>query len=62
MVCLVNHMSNQNRDFIECDICHKPIYRMDGTYEGDDYYDMEDGNICEDCIYDYMRSKRRTLT
>lgn len=54
-------MSNQNRDFIECDICHKPIYREDGEYDGDDYYETEDGDICEDCIRDYIRSKRRVL-
>lgn len=61
MVCWANHMSNQNRDFIECDICHKPIYREDGEYDGDDYYETEDGDICEDCIRDYIRSKRRVL-
>lgn len=55
-------MSNEkNRDFIECDICHKPIYRQDGGYDGDDYWELDELIICEDCKWDYVSSKRRTL-
>lgn len=52
---------SEEREFILCSICKRKIYYAGNGYDGDDYYDMEDGDICEDCIWDYMKNKRRTL-
>ena len=52
----------EERDYIPCDICEKPLYRRDGEYDGEDYWELDENIICEDCIHDYVRSKKRTLT
>lgn len=42
------------REHIDCDICHGPIYTADENYEGDMVYKIEGLNICEDCISSYI--------
>lgn len=46
------------REYIDCDICHGPIFKADDEHCGDDIYRLNDLNICEDCIYDYLRDVR----
>ncbi|NLC40818.1 MAG: hypothetical protein GX763_07890 [Clostridiaceae bacterium] len=40
--------------FDECIECGCEIY------EGDDYYDFEDGPVCEDCLIEYAYKKKKT--
>ena len=51
-------MKENRRDYIVCDICHGPIFKADDEHCGDDIYRLNDLNICEDCIYDYLRDVR----
>lgn len=44
------------REHIDCDICHGPIYKADDVMEGDPLYRVNGLNICEDCIRDYIKS------
>lgn len=44
------------REHIDCDICHGPIYKADDVMEGDHLYRVNDLTICEDCIRDYIKS------
>lgn len=44
------------REHIDCDICHGPIYKADNVMEGDPLYKVNGLNICEDCIRDYIKS------
>ena len=44
------------REHIDCDICHGPIYKADNVMEGDHLYRVNDLTICEDCIRDYIKS------
>lgn len=52
---------NAERDFIPCDICGRKIYRADVTHYGDDVWDLDGMDICEDCIDDYIQRHRRQL-
>lgn len=49
------------REHIDCDICHMPIYKADDLYEGDYVYKIDGLCICEDCIKDYMEKYREEL-
>lgn len=50
-----------DREHIDCDICHMPIYKADDLYEGDYVYKIDGLCICEDCIKDYMEKYREEL-
>lgn len=56
-----NAAHEPERDYIECDVCCGPIYREDARYEGDDVYEIDGLQICEDCIQDYLKDHRRAL-
>lgn len=49
------------REHIDCDICHRPIYKANDLYEGDYVYKIDGLCICEDCIKDYMEKYREEL-
>lgn len=49
------------REHIDCDICHRPIYKANDLYEGDYVYKIDGLCICEDCIKDYMEKHREEL-
>lgn len=49
------------REYIDCDICHRPIYKANDLYEGDYVYKIDGLCICEDCIKDYMEKYREEL-
>lgn len=53
--------AESSRESIECDICHGNIYRADTQNYGDDVYEIDGMNICEDCILAYIKDKRREL-
>lgn len=57
----VKKMNEYNRDYINCDVCHNPIYRADDLYDGDDYYELDELNICTDCIHEYTWQHRKEL-
>ena len=40
----------EEREYIECDKCGAPIYKADSKHDGDNYYDVYDFTICEDCM------------
>ena len=48
----------EERPFITCDICGEKIFCEDGIYEGDEYYQIEVQNICEDCIRKFLRERK----
>lgn len=50
-----------NRYYILCDICKGRIYVENNEWYGDDHWELDEKIICEDCIHDYVRSKKRTL-
>ena len=50
-----------NRYYILCDICKGRIYVENNEWYGDDHWELDGKIICEDCIHDYVRSKKRTL-
>lgn len=49
------------REHIDCDICHLPIYKADDIYEGDYVYKIDGLYICEYCIKDYVEKYREEL-
>lgn len=55
------HKAESSRESIECDICHGKIYRADAQNYGDDVYEIDGINICEDCVLTYVKSQRREL-
>lgn len=52
----MEHHYSTEREHIDCDICHGPIYKADNVMEGDHLYRVNDLTICEDCIRDYIKS------
>lgn len=52
----MEHHYSTEREHIDCDICHGPIYKADNVMEGDPLYRVNGLNICEDCIRDYIKS------
>lgn len=52
----MEHYYSIEREHIDCDICHGPIYKADNIMEGDPLYKVNGLNICEDCIRDYIKS------
>lgn len=48
------------REYIVCDICGEKIFCGDGYWEGDTYYIINELNICEDCISNYIRTECQT--
>ena len=54
--------NKNNRDFILCDMCKSKIYREDSTHYGDDYYELNDMTICEECISDYLKEHKRVFS
>lgn len=52
----MEHYYSTEREHIDCDICHGPIYKADNVMEGDPLYRVNGLNICEDCIRDYIKS------
>lgn len=51
----------EGRDFILCDQNNCYIYREDGYYEGDDYYDFDGFKVCMECIDEYLKEHKRVL-
>ena len=52
----MEHIYSMEREHIDCDICHGPIYKADDVMEGDPLYRVNGLNIWEDCIRDYIKS------
>ena len=52
----------EDRDYITCDICGGKIYRENNIYEGDEYYQIEDQNICQNCINDFLKERKVPLS
>ena len=48
---MIDYLLNPDDDivFAHCTQCDGEIY------DGEEYYDTEDGPVCEDCFYDYAR-------
>lgn len=44
-----------DRSYKTCEVCGSPIYEEDDTYEGDEYYEVDDIIICTDCFHDWAR-------
>lgn len=47
------------RNYITCVICKGKIYQEDEIYEGDTYYDFDEGPVCEECLREYAKKYRR---
>lgn len=44
---------------LSCDICGRGICAETETHHGEDYYVLDGQNICEDCVYDYLKKNRK---
>ncbi|MEG0908979.1 MAG: hypothetical protein RSH78_01295 [Bacilli bacterium] len=49
----------EQQRYIECDECGYEIYLEDDRYLGDTYYEIDEENICEECILTYIKRFRK---
>lgn len=48
-----------DRPYKTCEVCGSRIYEEDDTYDGDEYYEVDDIIICEDCFFEWARDNLR---
>lgn len=50
--------SPEDRKYITCDRCGGKIFCEDNICEGEEYYRIEEENICERCIGDFLKERK----